>query len=226
MGCSTRELERLQREEAAFDAAEGLEGVDAVFLPPEDQAAAEAPPSSDSEPESESDSDEDEETAALRRQAEAERQRQRAAAEAAKQRRREREALDAAAARLAQLLPQQGQPPQSPAAAGQQQQPQRQGSSPASPEAAPQTWQRCALQVLRQAGGLPKQQSAPQTKQQQQQGKQGIARLEQKQVEELMRTCRVPSTQPLMAVLRAIAGATEVRGTAGLLGRAEAWLGR
>lgn len=214
-------MERLRGEEADFDKAQGLEGVEAgPFGLAEAEAEAEveaeeAPPTSSSSSDSsdsESDTDLVEAAAAQQQQRAAEAVRQRLRAmEAAQQREQQvaarrqaaQEAVDADAAKLAQLLPQQA--PSSPGGS--------QEGAGASPQAA-LGWRKAAQQLLRQAGELPRRAV-------QQAGRGGSGGgsggLEAKEVEAMVEAGIQPNLGPLAVVLRAICDTTPVRCMAWLM---------
>ena len=144
---------------------------------------------------------------------------QRAVAAEALRHQRVQQAVDADAKRLAALLPQ--QQPQQDQAAGDQ----PSGPGPAaSPSSAAGSWFRSAVALQKHAGGLPRWAGQQQAAPGQPQGPRptgaaptpgGAApKMSRAQaaaaVDALLKGCRVPSPQPLAALLRAVCGATQV----------------
>lgn len=211
---SHAQLRRLEEEELAADAKQGWADVEAApFLAPGAGAAAaeeeeeEAPVTPCA-----SDSDSDDEGKAVLARARAQVARQKAEArraeEAAAQRRKQQEDVDGFAAELARLLPQQTQQEEGALGAAAQQQ------------AADTAWRKPAQELLRQAGELPRRQAPPP-------GSQGSdVKLGEAEVRAMVARATLPGLAAMAPVLRAIGGATEVRGpSAGVhLACAVAWL--
>ncbi|KAL4859991.1 Peptidyl-prolyl cis-trans isomerase B [Chlorella vulgaris] len=133
-------------------------------------------------------------------------------AKAADQQRREQEqqdSVDADAAKLAQLLPQQGEPASPPAPATAAASAATTAAATAtSPKAPAAVWRRCAQQLLRQAGELPRRAAPPPPPKTGGTGP-AIKCIEPAEVERLAAAAALPSLGCLAALLRAICTASE-----------------
>jgi hypothetical protein len=135
-------------------------------------------------------------------------------------RQQQQAAVDADAAKLARLLPQGPPGAVQPAAAAEGEAAAAAAEATGSAVAAASTsptgsgslgWKRCAQQLLRQAGDLPKRSAAPAGKTSGQGAPAPAGSLPAKEIERLVEGAVLPSCQLIAAVCRAICNATEVR---------------